>query len=76
MADSLRISPQPGWDIERGLSGLTVKSLDSAVDEGLSIVRAVAHAVWHIDHEGCRPRLSAGDPHARRALQRWGLLDE
>jgi glycerol-1-phosphatase len=75
-ADSLRISPQPGWDVEFSRSEVNVRSLDSEVSEGLSLVRAVAHAVWQIDREGCRPTLSAADLHAWRALRQWGLIDE
>ena len=74
--DSLRISPQPGWDVAAGRSEVMIRSLDSEVNEGLSLVRAIAHAVWQIDREGCRPTLSAGDADSRRALLRWGLLDD
>lgn len=74
-ADELRISSQPGWHAEIGQSDVTVTSVNGEHRNGLSIVRAVAHAVWRIEGDGCRPGLVAGDPDAQFAMQAWGLID-
>ena len=44
-------------------------------DDGLSIVRAVAYAVWNADLDGRRSVIVAGDDAAHDALDRWSLLE-
>jgi hypothetical protein len=46
---------------------------DQQGDE-LSIVRALASAVWTAGLNGQRPRIEAGDDRARDALNRWSLM--
>jgi hypothetical protein len=74
-ADELRIASQPGWRTEIGQSDVTVTSVIGEHGDGLSIVRAVAHAMCLVGGDGSRPRLVAGDREAQRALQAWDLID-
>ncbi|WP_372451295.1 HAD-IIA family hydrolase [Mycolicibacter acidiphilus] len=80
-ADRLAIGPQPDWDVRVDGATVTVatREHDSAGDDtesdGLSIVRAVAAAVWDADLDGKAVTLAAADDAAREALQRWALLD-
>ena len=74
-ANSLRIAPQPGWHVEVGDAGVTVTSVEGATEERLSVVRAVAHAVWQLSSGGHWPELVAADSRAHRALSTWGLLE-
>lgn len=78
----LAVAPQPGWQIDVGGGAVTVCANGDVddlefIDDGLSIVRAVASAVWEARaadlHQ--RPlRIEAGDERARAALQRWSLM--
>lgn len=74
-AESLRVGPQRGWHVEIGDDTLTVTAVDDQSRERLSIVRAVAHAVWQSDVEERRRALVAADALSRRALADWDLLD-
>jgi glycerol-1-phosphatase len=73
-ADVLAVAPQSAWRVETGDKSVTVSTGDdeNAGDE-LSIVRAVAHAVWALDGEGHVITIKAGDDTAHDALQRWSL---
>ena len=73
-AGALAVADHPAWETGAGADAVTVCSTgrDPGAD-GLSVVRAVARAVW--DADGPR-RVLAGDEPARAALQRWALLDE
>lgn len=69
------IAGQAGWHVEAGDGSVTVSACgDSETPDGLSVVRAVASAVWAADLDGSRVRVRAGDTSARDALQRWSLL--
>lgn len=74
-AETLRVGPQWGWHVEIGDDTATVSAVEDQSHEGLSIVRAVAHALWQSDVEGRRRALVAGDALSRRALADWDLLD-
>ncbi|MCV7398799.1 HAD-IIA family hydrolase [Mycobacterium fragae] len=73
-ADALAVGPQPAWRVETDDASITVSSgRDEETGDGLSVVRAIASAVWeaHLDD---RPlRIKAGDDTAQDALQRWSL---
>lgn len=73
-AESLAIVEQPAWKAELSAGTLTVTATgqDPGAD-GLSIVRAVAHAVWNAECAVPGLRVRAGDESARRALQNWSL---
>ncbi|HEY2198705.1 MAG TPA: HAD hydrolase-like protein, partial [Mycobacterium sp.] len=74
-ADALAVTAQPAWHIETGDSTITVSSAaDDDTGDGLSIVRAVADAVWSIGLDGPTMTIKAGDDTAREALQRWSLI--
>jgi glycerol-1-phosphatase len=71
----LEVGPQPGWHVDVGDAAITISAdgHDQGGD-GLSIVRAVAGAVWDADVKGPPARIEAGDDRARDALQRWSLM--
>ncbi len=77
-AETLKVGPQPEWRVEVDSDRVEVYSTGKATDDPLSVVRAVAHAVWadaddHVyDNDGYT--LVAGDDTARAALQRASLL--
>jgi hypothetical protein len=53
---------------------VTVSAKGDAAEDDVSIVRAVAAAVWDTQFDGQTPRIEAGDDRARDALQRWSLM--
>ncbi len=69
---SAAIVAQSAWRV--GLDGgrVVVSAAGSDDVDGLSVVRAVAAAVWQVD--GFQPEVCAADDTARTALQRWSLL--
>ncbi|MGB9224384.1 HAD-IIA family hydrolase [Mycobacterium sp.] len=77
----LAVGPQPGWRVQVDGRVITVsqseEQQDGQHDDGLSVVRAVAGAVWDAD-SGRQPfTVRPGDPRdqgARDALQRWSLM--
>ncbi len=74
-AGDLAVSSHPAWNarVEAGAVTHTATGADPGMD-GLSVVRAAAHAVWGA---AVRPMaVRAGDDVARAALQRWSLTDE
>lgn len=75
-AERLRIGPQRGWHVEIGDDTVSLTAVDAGSQEGLSIVRAIAYAMWQSEAEGHRREFLAGDSLARHALRRWDLLDE
>ena len=82
----LAVGPQPGWQVDIGDQAVSVSAKSVSAnfgqegdrqDDELSIVRAVAHAVWGADCPDfqARPlRIEASDDQARDALRRWSLL--
>jgi glycerol 3-phosphatase-2 len=68
-AQELKVGPQAAWQIDTDGSTLTVSTTKSDDGDGLSIVRAVAHAVW----SASATTVKAGDDTAHAALQRWSL---
>ena len=72
----LAVGPQPGWTIDVGDGAVTVSGSGDDGD-GLSIVRAVASAVWgaqYSDFQGQSARIRPADDQARDALERWSLV--
>jgi glycerol-1-phosphatase len=77
--EQLATGPQPDWRVDVADGTVTVNANGDQEDgegDGLSIVRAVAAAVWDADSDGRPPRIEAGDDRARDALQRWSLVDD
>lgn len=74
-AAELRVAEQPGWHTEVSSQAVTVTSTGQGTGQdtggdGLSIVRALAHAMWNAE-PAPRPRdVLPGDAVARSALQR------
>ncbi|ORV06236.1 HAD-IIA family hydrolase [Mycobacterium celatum] len=72
--DVVAVAPQRAWHVEIRDATLTVSSRgDDEGGDGLSIVRAVASAVWDADTDDGPVTIKAGDDTARNALQRWSL---
>jgi hypothetical protein len=74
----LAVGPQAGWAVEVG-DGFVTVGANGAFEEGgdgdgLSIVRAVASAVWGAQSGGPPVRIRATDDRARDALERWSLV--
>lgn len=73
----LAVGPQPDWRVEIGAEAVTVSGNGAPDGDELSIVRAVASAVWgadRTDFQGPHLRIQAADDWARDALRRWSLL--
>jgi glycerol-1-phosphatase len=68
-ADELAVGPQPAWHIDTEDDTVTVSTTGDDNGDGLSIVRAVAHAVWSAQ----ATTVKGGDDTAHAALQRWSL---
>lgn len=69
----LAIAAHPAWKTDVGDDAVTVTATGQEPDvDGLSIVRAVARAVWDAGDPALA--VQAGDDTARAALQRWSLL--
>lgn len=72
--DQLAVGPQPAWAVDVGDGAVTVSGAGPDDGDGLSIVRAVASAVWGARSDGHPLGIHAADDRARDALQRWSLV--
>ncbi|ORW70201.1 HAD family hydrolase [Mycobacterium saskatchewanense] len=72
--ESLAVGPQPNWRVDVGAGVVTVHGNGSDDGDGLSIVRAVASAVWGAGPADSPPRIEGADDRAREALGRWSLV--
>jgi glycerol-1-phosphatase len=71
----LAVAPQPAWHVATKDMSVTVSTgRDGSDSDGLSIVRAVANAVWASNCDAQAVTIEAGDETARDALQRWSLV--
>lgn len=73
--DRLAVAPQPAWRVEVADTAITVSGDGPDDGDGLSIVRAVASAVWG-SADSAAVRIEAGDDRARAALRRWSLVHD
>jgi len=74
-ADVLAVAPQPAWHVETGdMSVMVSTGGDNEASDDLSIVRAVANAVWASNCDAQAVTIQAGDDTAHDALQRWSLV--
>ena len=74
-ADVLAVAPQPAWRVETKDMSVTVSiGPDGSESDDLSIVRAVANAVWASNCDAQAVTIEAGDDTAHGALQRWSLV--
>jgi glycerol-1-phosphatase len=73
-ADRLASGRQQAWQVDTGEEAVTVSASGDDDGDSLSVVRAVAGAIWKADFEGRSFTIEAGDDVARDALQRWSLL--
>jgi glycerol-1-phosphatase len=74
--EQLAVGPQPDWHVDVGDDTVTVSANGADEGDGLSIVRAVASAVWDAESDGRPVRIEAADDRARDALQRWSLAND
>jgi glycerol-1-phosphatase len=73
-ANVLAVAAQPAWHVDTDGSSVTVTSARAdEADDGLSVVRAVANALWSGGLDGASRTIKAGDKTAQDALQRWSL---
>ncbi|MEO6795005.1 MAG: HAD-IIA family hydrolase [Mycobacterium sp.] len=72
----LAIGPQPQWQVSVTSGSVTVGAAQPDADDGdgLSIVRALAAAVWDGELAGRPFTVESADDTAGEALQRWSLL--
>lgn len=73
-AAALAMVEQPGWRVRVDGATVTVESLRPDSGDGLSVIRAVARAVWDAGIDGHLVQAAPGDDVARQALQRLSLL--
>lgn len=76
-AETLAVAAQPAWKTEVDAGAVTVTATgQESGDDGLSVVRAVARAIWDAPAAGGPLVVRAGDDVARAELQRWSLLGD
>jgi len=73
-ADTLRVGPHPGWQVDVDPAAVTVRSTGEDPGDALSVVRAIAAAVWAADTDGQPSTIAAADDISRRAVERWCLV--
>jgi HAD superfamily hydrolase (TIGR01450 family) len=74
--DALRVGPHPAWRVEVDDDAVSVHSIGTDSGDALSVVRAIAAAVWAADATARRRPIVAADDAARQAAQRWSLLSD
>lgn len=73
-AETLRVGPHPAWQVDVDADTVRVRSTGDDPGDPLSVVRALADAVWAAEPDVRPLTISADDEPARQALQRWSLL--
>jgi glycerol-1-phosphatase len=74
-AGMLAMAPQPAWHVETGDMSVRVSTArGDETGDTLSVVRAVASAVWESRFDEQPVTIEAGDNTAHDALQRWSLV--
>ncbi|AFM17401.1 putative sugar phosphatase of HAD superfamily [Mycolicibacterium chubuense NBB4] len=71
--DTLRVATHPAWRVEVDGTTVTVRSTGDDPGDRLSVVRAIAAAVWAADTNDHSGTITAGDDTARQAVERWSL---
>jgi glycerol-1-phosphatase len=75
--DDATVAGHPAWQVDIAGTTVTVSATgEDPGEDGLSVVRATARAVWDADLDSSAISLAAGDDTAKAALQRWSLLTE
>lgn len=72
--DDLRVGAHPAWRVDLDDDAVSVRSTRAETGDPLSIVRAIAAAVWAENAPARRRRIVAADDTARQAAQQWSLL--
>jgi glycerol-1-phosphatase len=68
--ERLQVARQPGWHVAIGPDEIAVTAAGDVADDGLSVIRAVAEAVWQEAGDPRRRAIIAGDDVATEALGR------
>lgn len=72
--EACAVAAHPAWRVRIDGKAVTVEATgEDAGDDGLSIVRATARAVWDAGAGETRYSVRAGDDTAAEALQRWSI---
>ncbi|BAV41218.1 HAD-IIA family hydrolase [Mycobacterium ulcerans] len=71
---TLAVAPQAGWRVQVDGAAVTVSANGEQAGDDLSIVRAVACAVWDAQFDGRPFTVNGGDGHAWEGLHRWSLV--
>lgn len=70
----LTITSHPAWRVEVSAGALVVSATGADPgDDGLSVIRASAQAMWQVPAGARRLPVLAGDDRARMALQSWSV---
>jgi hypothetical protein len=72
--DAVRIAPHAAWRVDIGPDTATVHSTGEDAGDDLTVVRAVASAVWGSSLDGRPFDVVGADDSARAALERWSLV--
>lgn len=72
--DTLRVGPHPGWQVDIDWAAVRVRSTGADPGDELSVVRAIAAAVWAADADSRPSTITAEDDAARQAVGRWSLV--
>jgi hypothetical protein len=73
---NLRVTRQSAWQIDIDGPLVTISTAHADPDDdGLSVVRAAADAVWNSALDGRAVVFLAGDNTAGEAMRRWSLLE-
>lgn len=70
----MAVAPQAGWRVQVDGAAVTVSANGEQAGDDLSIVRAVACAVWDAQFDGRPFTVNGGDDHAWERLHRWSLV--
>jgi glycerol 3-phosphatase-2 len=73
--DDAAVAAHPAWRVEIDGATVTVSATgEDPGEDGLSVVRAAARAIWDADLDSSSIDVVAGDDTAKTALEQWSLL--
>lgn len=74
--EALAVAAHPAWRVEVVPGEVTVAATATPPADDLSVLRAVARAVWDTGPEAHDVAFRAADDTAAAAMRRWALLDD
>ena len=72
-AEVLRVATHPAWQVDIADGTVTVHSTGEEPGDALSVVRAIAAAVWAAEDDERPSTIVGADETARQAVQQWSL---